>query len=148
MVSLLRNWPDLPAIHALELLDYCFPDPAVRSFTIRCLRNLRYPEICFYFCIHQMLYISSFKSIIVCQTFSLLGTQWWWTAAIFNPAGSGPEVWVLLRMWPHYFPAREGFVQQKYRTLPVLASQVRPSLAERNKIMCICSLWLDNLWSL
>lgn len=45
MVSLLRNWPDLPAIHALELLDYSFPDPAVRSFTIRCLRNLRYTEI-------------------------------------------------------------------------------------------------------
>uniref|UniRef100_A0AAQ4NUB0 Phosphatidylinositol-4,5-bisphosphate 3-kinase, catalytic subunit delta n=1 Tax=Gasterosteus aculeatus aculeatus TaxID=481459 RepID=A0AAQ4NUB0_GASAC len=41
MVSLLRNWPDLPAIHALELLDYSFPDPAVRSFTIACLRKLR-----------------------------------------------------------------------------------------------------------
>lgn len=42
MVSLLKKWPDLPAIHALELLDYSFPDPAVRSFTIRCLRKLRY----------------------------------------------------------------------------------------------------------
>lgn len=48
MVSLLRNWPDLPAIHALELLDYSFPDPAVRSFTIRCLRKLRYTDISFY----------------------------------------------------------------------------------------------------
>lgn len=47
MVNLLRNWPDLPAIHALELLDYSFPDPAVRSFTIRCLRKLRYTHICF-----------------------------------------------------------------------------------------------------
>ncbi len=45
MVSLLRNWPDLPAIHALELLDYSFPDPAVRSFTIRCLRKLRYTHV-------------------------------------------------------------------------------------------------------
>lgn len=45
MVSLLRNWPDLPAIHALELLDYSFPDPAVRSFTIRCLRKLRYAHV-------------------------------------------------------------------------------------------------------
>lgn len=45
MVSLLRNWPDLPAIQALELLDYSFPDPAVRSFTIRCLRKLRYAHI-------------------------------------------------------------------------------------------------------
>uniref|UniRef100_A0A3Q1EZR5 Phosphatidylinositol-4,5-bisphosphate 3-kinase, catalytic subunit delta n=1 Tax=Acanthochromis polyacanthus TaxID=80966 RepID=A0A3Q1EZR5_9TELE len=39
MVSLLRHWPDLPAISALELLDYSFPDPAVRSFTIRCLKK-------------------------------------------------------------------------------------------------------------
>uniref|UniRef100_A0A673MT57 phosphatidylinositol-4,5-bisphosphate 3-kinase n=1 Tax=Sinocyclocheilus rhinocerous TaxID=307959 RepID=A0A673MT57_9TELE len=38
MVGLLRKWPELPAIHALELLDYSFPDPHVRSFTIRCLR--------------------------------------------------------------------------------------------------------------
>lgn len=45
MVSLLNKWPDLPAIHALELLDYSFPDPAVRSFTIRCLRKLRYTNI-------------------------------------------------------------------------------------------------------
>lgn len=41
MVGLLRYWPDLPAIHALELLDYSFPDPAVRAFTVRCLRKLR-----------------------------------------------------------------------------------------------------------
>uniref|UniRef100_A0A8C2X2S2 phosphatidylinositol-4,5-bisphosphate 3-kinase n=1 Tax=Cyclopterus lumpus TaxID=8103 RepID=A0A8C2X2S2_CYCLU len=40
LVSLLKNWRDLPGIHALELLDYSFPDPAVRSFTIRCLRKL------------------------------------------------------------------------------------------------------------
>ncbi len=42
VVGLLRKWPELPAIHALELLDYSFPDPHVRSFTIRCLRNLRW----------------------------------------------------------------------------------------------------------
>ncbi|KPP65129.1 phosphatidylinositol 4,5-bisphosphate 3-kinase catalytic subunit delta-like [Scleropages formosus] len=34
MVSLLQKWPDLPALHALELLDYSFPDRNVRSFTI------------------------------------------------------------------------------------------------------------------
>lgn len=45
MVALLRHWPDLPAIHALELLDYSFPDPAVRAFTIRCLRKLRCAHI-------------------------------------------------------------------------------------------------------
>ncbi|KAK7878582.1 hypothetical protein WMY93_030418 [Mugilogobius chulae] len=43
--NLLRNWPDLPAIHALELLDYSFPDPAVRSFTIRCLNKLSDREL-------------------------------------------------------------------------------------------------------
>lgn len=45
MVGLLRHWPDLPAIHALELLDYSFPDPAVRAFTVRCLRKLRCAHI-------------------------------------------------------------------------------------------------------
>lgn len=45
MVGLLRHWPELPAIHALELLDYSFPDPAVRAFTIRCLRKLRSAHI-------------------------------------------------------------------------------------------------------
>uniref|UniRef100_A0A8C5NGX4 phosphatidylinositol-4,5-bisphosphate 3-kinase n=1 Tax=Gouania willdenowi TaxID=441366 RepID=A0A8C5NGX4_GOUWI len=47
MVSLLESWPELPAIHALELLDYSFPDPAIRSFTIRCLRKLRYSFLFF-----------------------------------------------------------------------------------------------------
>ncbi|CAB1329738.1 unnamed protein product, partial [Coregonus sp. 'balchen'] len=27
MVGFLQKWPDLPALHALELLDYSFPDP-------------------------------------------------------------------------------------------------------------------------
>lgn len=49
MVGLLRYWPDLPAIHALELLDYSFPDPAVRAFTVRCLRKLR--------CIHSRVFV-------------------------------------------------------------------------------------------
>ena len=69
MVNLLRNWPDLPAIHALELLDYSFPDPAVRSFTIRCLRKLRYTDVCLY--IHESFCILSFNwNIIYGSTFS------------------------------------------------------------------------------
>lgn len=59
-----------------------------------------------------------------------LCTQWWRTATVFNPAGPGLEVRVLSRLWPHHFPAREGFVQQENRTLSILASQVRHSLAE------------------
>lgn len=65
MVSLLNKWPDLPAIHALELLDYSFPDPAVRSFTIRCLRKLRYtivpyPVSSSSFCVSTFNYRKSF----------------------------------------------------------------------------------------
>ncbi|KAJ8259681.1 hypothetical protein GJAV_G00172210 [Gymnothorax javanicus] len=45
MVTLLRSWPDLPALHALELLDYSFPDRNVRSFTINCLRKLSDNEL-------------------------------------------------------------------------------------------------------
>lgn len=69
MVSLLRNWPDLPGIHALELLDYSFPDPTVRSFTIRCLRKLRYISMVMFS--HIALHLLSFNSEIICETFSL-----------------------------------------------------------------------------
>lgn len=77
MVSLLRSWPDLPAIHALELLDYSFPDPAVRSFTIRCLRKLRYTHshlhsyFCLHLCIRHFVFLS-FNCLIICGTCSLL----------------------------------------------------------------------------
>lgn len=43
--SLLKQWPTLPVERSLELLDYAYPDPTVRSFAIRCLRELRYVEI-------------------------------------------------------------------------------------------------------
>ncbi|KAG7273822.1 hypothetical protein CRUP_011114 [Coryphaenoides rupestris] len=39
LVSLLRNWPELPALHALELLDYSFPDPA---YLIQLVQVLKY----------------------------------------------------------------------------------------------------------
>ncbi|KAG2459649.1 PK3CD kinase, partial [Polypterus senegalus] len=45
MIYLLQNWPDLPPLHALELLDYTFPDRSVRAFTIRCLRKLSDDEL-------------------------------------------------------------------------------------------------------
>ncbi|XP_048097198.1 phosphatidylinositol 4,5-bisphosphate 3-kinase catalytic subunit delta isoform isoform X1 [Alosa alosa] len=65
MVSLLWNWPDLPAIHALELLDYCFPDPHVRSFTIRCLRKLRDEELFQY--LLQLVQVLKYESYLDCD---------------------------------------------------------------------------------
>ncbi|XP_063064934.1 phosphatidylinositol 4,5-bisphosphate 3-kinase catalytic subunit delta isoform isoform X2 [Engraulis encrasicolus] len=65
MVGLLQKWPDLPAIHALELLDYCFPDPHVRSFTIRCLRKLRDEELFQY--LLQLVQVLKYESYLYCD---------------------------------------------------------------------------------
>ncbi|KAG8193956.1 hypothetical protein JTE90_011505 [Oedothorax gibbosus] len=40
MMRLLRQWPLLSPTKALELLDYAYPDPAVRAFAVRCLRSV------------------------------------------------------------------------------------------------------------
>ncbi|XP_044207777.1 phosphatidylinositol 4,5-bisphosphate 3-kinase catalytic subunit delta isoform isoform X1 [Thunnus albacares] len=70
MVSLLRNWPELPAIHALELLDYSFPDPAVRSFTIRCLRKLSDDELLQY--LIQLVQVLKYESYLECDLTTFL----------------------------------------------------------------------------
>jgi phosphatidylinositol-4,5-bisphosphate 3-kinase len=38
---LLQKWPKLPVEKALELLDYAYADQAVRSFAVRCLKDVR-----------------------------------------------------------------------------------------------------------
>ncbi|XP_033942762.1 phosphatidylinositol 4,5-bisphosphate 3-kinase catalytic subunit delta isoform [Pseudochaenichthys georgianus] len=70
MVSLLSNWRDLPAIHALELLDYSFPDPAVRSFTIRCLRKLSDAELLQY--LIQLVQVLKYESYLDCDLTTFL----------------------------------------------------------------------------
>nr|XP_057941491.1 phosphatidylinositol 4,5-bisphosphate 3-kinase catalytic subunit delta isoform [Doryrhamphus excisus] len=70
MVSLLRNWPELPAIQALELLDYSFPDPAVRSFTIRCLRKLSDDELLQY--LIQLVQVLKYESYLDCDLTTFL----------------------------------------------------------------------------
>uniref|UniRef100_A0A3B4TX45 phosphatidylinositol-4,5-bisphosphate 3-kinase n=1 Tax=Seriola dumerili TaxID=41447 RepID=A0A3B4TX45_SERDU len=70
MVSLLKNWPDLPAIHALELLDYSFPDPTVRSFTIRCLRKLSDDELLQY--LIQLVQVLKYESYLDCDLTTFL----------------------------------------------------------------------------
>uniref|UniRef100_A0AAR2LUK1 phosphatidylinositol-4,5-bisphosphate 3-kinase n=1 Tax=Pygocentrus nattereri TaxID=42514 RepID=A0AAR2LUK1_PYGNA len=70
MVCLLRKWPDLPALHALELLDYSFPDPHVRSFTIRCLRKLRDDELFQY--LLQLVQVLKYESYLDCDLTTFL----------------------------------------------------------------------------
>uniref|UniRef100_A0A3Q3LZU3 phosphatidylinositol-4,5-bisphosphate 3-kinase n=1 Tax=Mastacembelus armatus TaxID=205130 RepID=A0A3Q3LZU3_9TELE len=70
MVGLLRNWPDLPAIHALELLDYSFPDPAVRFFTIRCLKKLSDNELLQY--LIQLVQVLKYESYLDCDLTTFL----------------------------------------------------------------------------
>uniref|UniRef100_A0A673IWC1 phosphatidylinositol-4,5-bisphosphate 3-kinase n=1 Tax=Sinocyclocheilus rhinocerous TaxID=307959 RepID=A0A673IWC1_9TELE len=65
MVGLLQKWPELPAIHALELLDYSFPDPHARSFTIRCLRKLRDDELFQY--LLQLVQVLKYESYLDCD---------------------------------------------------------------------------------
>ncbi|XP_037945852.1 phosphatidylinositol 4,5-bisphosphate 3-kinase catalytic subunit beta isoform [Teleopsis dalmanni] len=48
MWSLLKQWPTVSVERSLELLDYAYPDPAVRKFAIRCLRMLRDEELLLY----------------------------------------------------------------------------------------------------
>ncbi|XP_061388256.1 phosphatidylinositol 4,5-bisphosphate 3-kinase catalytic subunit beta isoform [Musca vetustissima] len=48
MWYLLKEWPTISVERSLELLDYAYPDPAVRNFAIRCLKNLRDEELLLY----------------------------------------------------------------------------------------------------
>lgn len=41
MISMLEDWPKLSPDRALELLDYAYAEPAVRSFAIECLTHIR-----------------------------------------------------------------------------------------------------------
>uniref|UniRef100_A0A3P9PM09 phosphatidylinositol-4,5-bisphosphate 3-kinase n=1 Tax=Poecilia reticulata TaxID=8081 RepID=A0A3P9PM09_POERE len=70
MVSLLKSWPELPAIQALELLDYSFPDPAVRYFTIRCLKKLSDNELLQY--LIQLVQVLKYESYLDCDLTTFL----------------------------------------------------------------------------
>ncbi|PWA31029.1 hypothetical protein CCH79_00010662 [Gambusia affinis] len=70
MVGLLKSWPELPAIHALELLDYSFPDPAVRCFTIRCLKKLSDDELLQY--LIQLVQVLKYESYLDCDLTTFL----------------------------------------------------------------------------
>lgn len=48
MTFLLNKWPCLTPYKALELLDYAYPNPMVRSFAVNCLRSLRDEELGLY----------------------------------------------------------------------------------------------------
>lgn len=48
MTALLKKWPRLSPDKALELLDYAYPDPLVRSFAVDCLRSIGDEELALY----------------------------------------------------------------------------------------------------
>ncbi|XP_017084923.1 phosphatidylinositol 4,5-bisphosphate 3-kinase catalytic subunit delta isoform [Drosophila eugracilis] len=45
---LLNQWPLISIERSLELLDYAYPDPAVRRFAIRCLHSLKDEDLLLY----------------------------------------------------------------------------------------------------
>ena len=40
--SIMGAWRPLPPEEALELLDYAYQDPNVRTYAVRCLQNMSY----------------------------------------------------------------------------------------------------------
>lgn len=42
ITALLDKWPILRIEKALELLDYAYADQTVRSFAVKCLKNIGY----------------------------------------------------------------------------------------------------------
>ncbi|KAK0150945.1 Phosphatidylinositol 4,5-bisphosphate 3-kinase catalytic subunit delta isoform [Merluccius polli] len=70
MVRLLRSWPELPGLHALELLDYSFPDPAVRAFTVKCLKKLSDNDLLQY--LIQLVQVLKYESYLDCDLTTFL----------------------------------------------------------------------------
>ncbi|XP_047485037.1 phosphatidylinositol 4,5-bisphosphate 3-kinase catalytic subunit delta isoform-like isoform X1 [Penaeus chinensis] len=48
MIALLEEWPKLSPDRALELLDYAYPEPAVRSYAIECLAPISDDDLLLY----------------------------------------------------------------------------------------------------
>ncbi|CAH0555330.1 unnamed protein product [Brassicogethes aeneus] len=46
--SLLQKWPLLPVEKSLELLDYAYADPEVRSFAVKCLKDVSDEDLLLY----------------------------------------------------------------------------------------------------
>ncbi|KAM5247759.1 phosphatidylinositol 4,5-bisphosphate 3-kinase catalytic subunit delta isoform 3-T3 [Ctenodactylus gundi] len=65
MLYLLRSWPELPVLSALELLDFSFPDCHVGSFAIRSLRKLTDDELFQY--LLQLVQVLKYESYLDCE---------------------------------------------------------------------------------
>ncbi|XP_011213577.1 phosphatidylinositol 4,5-bisphosphate 3-kinase catalytic subunit delta isoform [Bactrocera dorsalis] len=68
--NLLQQWPTISVERSLELLDYAYPDPAVRSFAIRCLRFLRDEELLLY--LLQLVQAMKHESYLDCDLVTFL----------------------------------------------------------------------------
>lgn len=65
MLYLLRSWPELPVLSALELLDFGFPDCHVGSFAIKSLRKLTDDELFQY--LLQLVQVLKYESYLDCE---------------------------------------------------------------------------------
>ncbi|XP_044523653.1 phosphatidylinositol 4,5-bisphosphate 3-kinase catalytic subunit delta isoform [Gracilinanus agilis] len=65
MLFLLRSWPELPVLSALELLDFSFPDRHVGSFAIQSLRKLTDDELFQY--LLQLVQVLKYESYLDCE---------------------------------------------------------------------------------
>ncbi|XP_043919061.1 phosphatidylinositol 4,5-bisphosphate 3-kinase catalytic subunit delta isoform [Protopterus annectens] len=65
MIVLMRSWPELPTLNALELLDYSFPDRYVNEFAVSCLRKLSNDELFRY--LLQLVQVLKYESYLDCE---------------------------------------------------------------------------------
>lgn len=69
---LLHMWPKLPAVRALELLDYAYADQAVRKYAVQCLQDMRYEIIKKYDCMIKLFKLLCFAFIYKIHFYMIL----------------------------------------------------------------------------
>ncbi|KAF4532330.1 hypothetical protein B566_EDAN003633 [Ephemera danica] len=69
-ICLLQSWPKLPAEKALELLDYAYADPFVRSFAVSCLEGISDEDLSLY--LLQLVQAIKHESYLYCDLVEFL----------------------------------------------------------------------------
>ncbi|ESN92774.1 hypothetical protein HELRODRAFT_96068 [Helobdella robusta] len=70
MHALLQIWSPLEPTDALELLDFQYADQYVRSFAVRCLKNMSDSQLCLY--LLQLVQVLKYESYLDCDLIQFL----------------------------------------------------------------------------
>ncbi|XP_026288763.1 phosphatidylinositol 4,5-bisphosphate 3-kinase catalytic subunit delta isoform [Frankliniella occidentalis] len=69
-ITLLQHWPTLPVEKALELLDYAYADQSVRTFAVKCLRDVSDEDLSLY--LLQLVQALKHESYLSCDLVEFL----------------------------------------------------------------------------